>query len=1853
MMLHSKFNTVSKSLLSSLKNTLTLLSVRNFKIKRIASILLMMSLLLPLTFHPVSAAEIEMNKRIAAGDYRDLPVMTAMILAVDEFITSLFSDEKKDSMAVKAGVSESLSNSSSSELIARVKSIKLSSQNEITMQLGQILTLSAIPLDAKGNAVHGLSVKWHSGDAKAVYISEDGQVKALKVGIVQLTAKVGNISKALTVKVESIRKSVSRSTLDDEFEFESLFRPENSIGSPPGKTERGASVSSPALRTREKPGSANFGFDVPLVGLQGRGQSVSLALNYNSRVWNLENRPIGGGQLLRFDVDRNWLAPGFSLGYGYLDRLDYYVYGLTAPDGTRYRLKHKQQSPLIYESEDGSFIRLEGTVANSSNEITSGTVTYSDGTKVMYSKIASSSSLEWRLVPVKITDSSGNYIQITYLSDTTRGEIDYIKDTMNRYIRFYYEGNGTSRKLVTITVPAFNDNNSELQVARFYYADISINPSGSFSIGATTVGTRRVLKYIYFPGTSTGYRFNYSEPYGSIREIQQLRGITVSTTDKTQTGTVTSDGQNAASSVYNYPTTTQNLSNVPTYSTRTDDWVSRTSSQPVYSFSFNEEDGYSSVTAPDGVVTRTYTIQAEGGWNDGLIDKVETRTGSQLTVLLSKTDYTWQQGPNGLNPRLEKIEFTNEADQTRAVVYDNYDSYNNVGSISERDFAVAGTLGTELRRTEITYETGSGWVNNRLVRLQKTVKVIANSVVVSQTDYEYDNNGADASQNLVQRDQLVMHDNTYDPFSTSTYNINTRFRGNVTMVTANAKPSLGGSDPNKSVETIEYDVPGNLVEETANCCNKRMFTYNKTYEYAFPVEEKKGNQGQLTTSATYDFNTGLMKTATDENNQTTIVTYDASSLRQTRIDRPDGGYTTTEYYDSLVNGPSGRQYSYIKTTTKLDSTREVSSWNYFDGRGATVRTFGALTASGYANVTDIEYDVMGRVLRSSEPYYASGISASINPTGNWTTSSYDLLGRTIEVTLPDNTEISASYNGTVTSVTDQAGRQRRQITDALGRVIRVDEPDANGNLDSGGVPVQPTSYEYDLLGNLTKVTQTTSSVTQERIFKYDSLARLTHEKQPEMNATLNDAGEKVTSGGLWTGVYVYDSNSLLTDGYDTRGVRAQFTYDGLNRVKTATFTGETNYQTPTVTYTYDEERTGYFNKGQLTKVETESNSYAPSTTQIYDYDKLSRVVKQQQTIGANGSIAAQTYSIEYGFNLAGQLISQKYPSGRAVNFTVDDAGRLANIYGGGRTYANGFSYAGHGGLLSMNYGNGATENFSFNNRLQLAQQSLVKNDTVIQRYDYAYGQVDQSNGNVDTSKNAGQIAKIEGYIGGTTSSPDKQWQQRFSYDIIGRLSQSSEYRNDSGTLSLTYKSQFDYDRWGNRYRKAANNTQSLSFTAVEESDVDKATNRFSSTSNTTYNEGGQVVTDNKFRNLSYRHDANGRQIWTQNSSGQGSENKAVYDAGGNRVATQINGDWRYFVYDLAGNLLAEYGQSQITTDKIRYYMQDHQASIRVVMKNDGSVISRTDYQAFGEEIGAGVGRRTTSQGYNQTDNNRQRYAMTERDEATGLEHTWFRKYDNKAGRWTSADPYKGSMILSNPQSFNRYTYVNNDSVNLIDPSGLCQWFIYCIWINGVCFPQMAWLSGCEVNVRSGSSIGGSGGWVGDGGINGDAKTKAVGIAGGGASPGVHSDDSGTDRNCVSACLADIAINLGLEASLLGLGISLVALFSGVEINPVQHFGGYEELGGSYGPTDMADQIGNLNREVSQRTASEAQSKIIGYERKMSRRTANAKKIARLAKRIKPLKALVKAGKTSVALSIAAIVLDKGVDAAECVAKCQK
>lgn len=794
----------------------------------------------------------------------------------------------------------------------------------------------------------------------------------------------------------------------------------------------------------------------------------------------------------------------------------------------------------------------------------------------------------------------------------------------------------------------------------------------------------------------------------------------------------------------------------------------------------------------------------------------------------------------------------------------------------------------------------------------------------------------------------------------------------------------------------------------------------------------------------------------------TTTGYEPDTLRPEKTIWPNGGYSETEYSDQLITNPSDLLTGFVRRTTTLEANKFAQSYSYFDGRGAAIRS-ATQTPDGWS-IAAVKYDHLGRTRKSFNPFYGTTPTAEI-PAGTKYSevTGIDALGRTTSVKLQDDTTVHSYHNeaavtvvypdstqvvGTVSRAKDQADKERRQIVDSLGRVSRVDEPTGAG-LGAADAPTQPTFYRYDGNDNLSKVIQSDGTTTQERRFRYDSLSRLTHERHVEATATLDDAGIKGTPDPAtkWTKVLKYNLDGLLAEGIDARGVKTTFGYDGLNRVQSVTYSGETGYQTPTVTYTYDQARSGFFNSGALTRVETAAVGDTPATATEFDYDQMGGVRKHRQWI------ATQQYDLEYGYNLAGQLTSQKYPSGRTVAMNYDANGRPTTVSDANRSYVTGMQFLGKANSVSqIGFGNGTVQNFTVNDRLQMTGQELKKGANILQKYDYGYGQIDGS-GNVDPTKNNGQLARVESHIGAA-----KQWTQKFSYDSVGRLSESKEQRGDTNAVS--YKQNFDFDRFGNLYRKAASNPTSgqenpLPYTPIEDPDISKNTNRF--TAGTTYDDAGNVTTDNKFRTMGFSYDANGRMIKATKAAIP--DAISVYDAAGLRVAERVNDVWRFLVYDIGGKLIAEYGGSQsIDEGGVKYVSSDWQGSTRTTVSNSGFVSSRMDYSAFGESIGSGTGIRSSQQGFEVTETLRQRYGLTERDDATGLDHTWFRKNENQAGRFTSPDPYNGSANIGDPQSFNRYSYVENDPTNFIDPSGLLMvgppprqqsWLEIC-WLLGMC-----------------------------------------------------------------------------------------------------------------------------------------------------------------------------------------------------------
>ena len=691
---------------------------------------------------------------------------------------------------------------------AAVSSIKTEISTLEEIAIGDIISLAAIPLDKYGNPINGESIKWQTSNPDIVEITNDSQAVAISEGRATLLIEAGGAKKAIKIKVIDRKKSAGKSSrshsrdsvflpdepLLSEQMANALVSTENNLGNPLGQTEMGSLFGAAAARTRERYGSANYTFDFTIASLPGRGIDAAVGLTYNSRVWNKSN--FGETLIFDFNIDKNWLSPGFSIGYGALEAYSTSTgtgFLLTAPNGTRTQLVAVQSSGgcAVYESTDGSFIQTRVCGGYAQPEIV---ISYTDGTEVTFGGITASG----RRFPVKVRDRNGNYISISYLQGDTVGKIATIRDTLNRYITFHYD-NTPQKKLVAVTVPGYDNSPTPRQTVRFYYEDIDLLWAGRFDSTAQVNAPNApvtVLRYIYFPGTQSGYRFDYSQYFGVIHKIWSLRGMQVTTDSLSETGLVIGDasgepGNWAAWTRYNYPSNRLELGpplrDVPKYNIRTDDWKGRIGAIPETHFrtesipaNCDEQPSCigvrkTTITAPDNTMSVSISnIRPPEDWQSGLLTetRIVTMDGSTERIW-GKTKLFWEQSPNTSagrrNPRISKIEVTNDAGQTRATAFE-YDNFNNQTVIREHDFAAEGTLGAELRRTETIYETGAGWINNRLIRLPKVIKKIVGNETVSKVEYEYDNyTGSNA---LVDAPEVMQHDQRFNPFNPGTHPCN-------------------------------------------------------------------------------------------------------------------------------------------------------------------------------------------------------------------------------------------------------------------------------------------------------------------------------------------------------------------------------------------------------------------------------------------------------------------------------------------------------------------------------------------------------------------------------------------------------------------------------------------------------------------------------------------------------------------------------------------------------------------------------------------------------------------------------------------------------------------------------------------------------------------------------------------------------------------------------------------------------------------------------------------------------------------------------------------------------------------------
>ena len=813
--------------------------------------------------------------------------------------------------------------------------------------------------------------------------------------------------------------------------------------------------------------------------------------------------------------------------------------------------------------------------------------------------------------------------------------------------------------------------------------------------------------------------------------------------------------------------------------------------------------------------------------------------------------------------------------------------------------------------------------------------------------------------------------------------------------------------------TAAYDSYGNPVMMTDAKGVQTQITYgaitgpNGALSGLYPTQTVSayGTPLARTSAAAYDFYTGAVTSATDvDNNISTAMEYDALG-RPVKVRNAAGtaleSWTRTEYNDvarrvivrsDLETAGDGKkvavqhydQLGRVRLSRMLENPWEDP---YNETQGIKVET-------RYSTGNPNSYQITSNPFRA-----ATATQATTEQSMGWTRSLSVNTGRHSEVetfsgaALPapwgTNTnstgKVQTDADANAMTVTDQAGKQRRSITNALGQLTRVDEPNDAGTLGAIDAPVQPTFYAYDTLNNLTTVSQG----VQTRSFSYNSLSRLLSATNPE-------------SGTIQ---YLYDNSGNLTRKTDARSIQTNYAYDALNRVTQRSYTDTT----PAVNYTYDNLPNA---KGKLTKV-----SSSVSTTEYTGFDILGRVTSHKQTTDGTA------YTTGYNYNLSGALIEETYPSGRVVKNVLDNEGDLAlvesrkNPNAGFFTYANSFTYTAAGAVSSLQLGNGKWESTQFNSRLQPTQIALgtVQNGTDKLKLDYSYG----------TTANNGNVQSQTITVNRSNQTP-LVFNQSYVYDSLNRLKLAEEM---TGTTS-NWKQTYSFDRYGNRRFDQANTSQPASFVSpnVTNPTMDVTNNRFMTGQGYTYDLAGNVITDAEGR--SFQYDAENKQKSAANQSG--TVGQYSFDGDGKRVKKISTTETTVFVYDASGKMVAEYSTQPNPTPQVSYLTTDTLGSPRITTDATGQVISRRDFHPFGEEMS--TTQRT--QGLNYTpDNTRQKFTGYERDSETNLDFAQARMFGNGLGRFTSPDLVGGN--ISDPQTFNKYVYVMNNPLNFIDPSGYC------------------------------------------------------------------------------------------------------------------------------------------------------------------------------------------------------------------------
>ncbi|MFN8006848.1 MAG: hypothetical protein U0V70_07470 [Terriglobia bacterium] len=494
---------------------------------------------------------------------------------------------------------------------------------------------------------------------------------------------------------------------------------------------------------------------------------------------------------------------------------------------------------------------------------------------------------------------------------------------------------------------------------------------------------------------------------------------------------------------------------------------------------------WTTVDDPGGVGQKLWNFNTTiGSWQLGLLASLVETSGSGGTTLRQQ-DYTWTRDTAN-NPYVSAVLTTLDPGQSYQKQSKTEQTMDIYGNVTQSKVYEYGNLTTPVRTYTHSYLIGSNYTSRYIFNRRTNSTVNDGTQNLTLLTNTYDSYGAITDRYGIRQQDTV------------NYGTGFIYRGNVTTAS-----SFGRSMTNY------YDIAGTVTYTVDNASHSKTITVDSASNYAVPTVITPNTETNLATSLAYTSFLGVT-TVTQPNNAQSRVIYDSYGRPSSSISVH--GATTTYTYDYLnrtttanING------RWTKTTT--------------DGLGRTIKVEKG-DGVGTQSVVDTEYDScacspLGKVKRVSQPYAPGG-------TVYWTTYTYDGLGRTTRIDLPNGGYTTFAFAGNATTTTDPSGKWKKHTYDSQGKLIKVTEP-----YPSGSNSRDTADYVYDILGRIKTVSVYGNGTTQTRTFTYDpTTQRLTSVTHPESGTTS----------------YTYNADGTLATMIDAKNQKLAYVYDSFGRV---------------------------------------------------------------------------------------------------------------------------------------------------------------------------------------------------------------------------------------------------------------------------------------------------------------------------------------------------------------------------------------------------------------------------------------------------------------------------------------------------------------------------------------------------------------------------------------------------------------------------------------------------------------------------------------------------------------------------------